>query len=134
MMKPIKRAALVLIVFGLLLIPCQTFADANLDEWNGRWSMNHDGHVGTLLISDSKRDCGGPAWCSMVLRYIDSEGVSFSGNIDRIDDQGQHMVFYLNFPDNRQKFDAYIFSWDKTKLAGTTYWSGRTFGFYAVKR
>jgi len=96
--------------------------------------MNHDGHVGTLLISDSKLDCGGPAWCSMAVRYIDSERVAFSGRIDQIEDKNQHMVFYINFPGNRQRFDGYIFSWDKSKLAGTTYWGGRTFGFYAEKR
>ena len=43
------------------------------------------------------------------------------------------MRFYINFPNNKQVFDAYLFSWDKTKLAGTTYWHGRTFGFYVIK-
>jgi hypothetical protein len=43
------------------------------------------------------------------------------------------MVFYIDFPDNRQKFDAYLFSWDKSKMAGTTYWGGRPFGFFATK-
>ncbi|PYS65649.1 MAG: hypothetical protein DMF76_02100 [Acidobacteria bacterium] len=134
MEKLMKKAAMTLTILGLLLIPLASLADANLNEWVGRWSMNHDGHVGTLIISDSKMDCGGPAWCSLTLRYIDSEGASFSGNIDRIDDRWQHMVFFINFRDNRQKFDAYIFSWDKSKLAGTTYWGGRTFGLYAIKR
>lgn len=134
MMKFLRKTAIALIVCGMLFLPGRTLADATLEEWYGSWSMNHDGHVGTLIISDSKLDCGGPAWCSMVVRYVDSDGASFSGNIDRVDDRWQHMVFYLNFPDNRQKFDAYIFSWDKSKLAGTTYWGGRTFGLYAIKR
>lgn len=133
-MKRFKLAVSALAILGLLLVPHQTHADASLDEWIGTWSMNHDGHVGTLLISDSQMDCGGPAWCSMALRYIDSEGVTFSGRIDQVVDKYQHMVFYINFPGNRQRFDAYIFSWDKSKMAGTTYWGGRTFGLYAIKR
>jgi hypothetical protein len=44
------------------------------------------------------------------------------------------MVFYVDFQGNPQKFDGYLFSWDKTKIAGITYWGGRTFGFYAVKK
>jgi hypothetical protein len=70
-MKRFKQAIIVLAILGLLLIPHQALGDANLDEWIGTWSMNHDGHVGTLIISDSKVDCAGPAWCSMALRYID---------------------------------------------------------------
>ena len=44
------------------------------------------------------------------------------------------MIFSLNFPNNTQKFDAYLFSWDKRKIAGVTYWGGRTFGFFALKK
>jgi hypothetical protein len=96
--------------------------------------MNHDGHVGTLMITDTKADCASPVWCDMAVRYTDSQGTTYSGKIDSIDDRLQHMAFSINFPRNTQKFDARIFSWDKKKLAGTTYWGGRTFGFYALKR
>ena len=95
--------------------------------------MNHDGFAGTLNIMDTKVDCAGPLWCDMAINYVDNKGVRHSGRIERIDSKGQHMVFYINFPGNPQKFDAYIFSWDKGKLAGTTYWGGSTFGFYATK-
>ena len=118
----------------LLFLPATTFADANKEEWFGTWAMNHDGFAGTLTISDTKVDCAGPLWCDMAVRYVDSKGVKFTGRIERIDSKGQHMVFYINFPGNTQKFDAFIFSWDKGKLAGTTYWGGSTFGFLANKR
>jgi hypothetical protein len=95
--------------------------------------MNHDGFAGTLTISDTKADCAGPLWCDMAISYVDNKGVRHIGRIERIDSKGQHLVFYLNFPGNRQKFDAFIFSWDKRKLAGTTYWGGSTFGFFATK-
>lgn len=116
-----------------LLLPANVLADAKKTEWFGIWAMNHDGLAGTLRITDSKVDCATSDWCDMVINYVDNKGVSHSGSIEKIDGKGQHMVFSINFPGNRQKFDAYIFSWDKRKMAGTTYWGGRTFGFYATK-
>jgi hypothetical protein len=129
-----KTTIVVLGLLGLLLLPANLFADATKREWFGEWAMNHDGHAGTLRIADSKVDCATSAWCDMTVSYVDDKGVRHAGTIEKIDGSGQHMVFYLNLPGNRQKFDAYIFSWDKEKLAGTTYWGGRTFGFYAIKK
>jgi len=68
------------------------------------------------------------------ISYVDNKGVRHTGSIEKIDGKLQHMRFYINFPGNKQKFDAYIFSWDKFKMAGTTYWKTRTFGFYATKK
>ena len=118
----------------LVVLPAKSFADATKEEWYGNWSMNHDGFAGTLTISDTKADCGGPLWCDMAVSYLDNKNVRHNGRIERIDNNGQHMVFYIDFSGTMQKFDAYIFSWDKGKLAGTTYWGGRTFGFYANKK
>lgn len=118
----------------LLALPSALLGDAQKHEWFGEWSMNHDGHTGTLHISDSKVDCATSVWCDMVIRYTDSQGRTHRGRIERLDDRLQHMTFSISFPGNTQKFDAYIFSWDKAKIAGRTYWGGRTFGFYAVKR
>jgi hypothetical protein len=109
-------------------------ADAQVNEWIGKWDMNHDGWRGTLVISDSKVDCATSPWCHLVLRYIDAKGQQISGKIGKIDQKFQHMTFYLNFPNNTQKFDAYLFSWDKQKMAGITYWGGRTFGLFAAKK
>jgi hypothetical protein len=129
-----KSTVMTLTLISLLLLPANLLADAEKREWFGNWSMNHDGFAGTLRVSDLKVDCASSAWCDMAINYVDNTGVNHRGSIEKIDDNGQHMVFYINFPGNRQKFDAYIFSWDKQKLAGTTYWGGRTFGFYATKR
>jgi hypothetical protein len=128
-----KTVIITLTLIGLLLLPANLFADAAKAEWFGDWTMNHDGMSGKLRIFDTKADCASSLWCDMGISYTDSKGVKRTGTIEKIDDKGQHMVFYINFPNNRQKFDAYIFSWDKFKLAGTTYWGGRTFGFYATK-
>ncbi len=129
-----KQSCVILMAIVTLFFPITAFADAEINEWIGTYDMNHDGWVGTLSISDSKMDCATTKWCSLVLSYIDSKGVKHSGKIEKIDQKWQHMVFYINFPGNNQKFDAYLFSWDKAKIAGTTYWSGRTFGFYAVNK
>ena len=129
-----KITVITLTLAFLLVLPAESFADATKQEWYGSWSMNHDGFAGTLTITDTKVDCAGPLWCDMAISYRDNKGVKHNGRIERIDSNGQHMVFYINFPGSRQKFDAFIFSWDKGKLAGTTYWGGRTFGFYATKR
>jgi hypothetical protein len=129
-----KTTIMILTLTTLLLFPANLLADAEKRDWFGDWSMNHDGFAGTLRIAETKADCASSAWCDMAISYVDNKGVRQAGRIERIDQQGQHMVFYINFPGNRQKFDAYIFSWDKQKLAGTTYWGGRTFGFYATRR
>ena len=128
-----RTTAITLTLAFLLLLPANTFADANKEDWFGTWTMNHDGFAGTLIIRDIPADCAGPLWCDMAISYLDKNRVRHSGRIERIDSKGQHMVFYLNFPGNRQKFDAFIFSWDKRKFAGTTYWGGSTFGFFATK-
>jgi hypothetical protein len=124
-------AALVIV---LLLAPVHVAADAQIGEWIGEYAMNHDGHQGTLRIEDSKRRCRVPAWCHLVISYLDTNGARFRVNIRIIDQAFQHMVFDIAFPGNVQRFDAYLMSWDKTRMAGTTRWQGRTFGFYAIRR
>ncbi|MFO0793845.1 MAG: hypothetical protein U0586_07260 [Candidatus Brocadiaceae bacterium] len=129
-----KNLAILSIVCLLSLLPLSAWADVKIHEWYGQYDMNHDGWRGILVIGDSKRDCAAPPWCSMTLSYTDSKGARHQARIERLDDNLQHMVFYVDFQGNQQKFDAYLFSWDKTRIAGTTYWGGRTFGFYAVKK
>jgi hypothetical protein len=139
MKKALKTAAAIpVLLLGTTVWTGQSFADAQLFEWIGEWNMNLDGRVGTLEIVDSKRDCVSPPWCSLVLRFTDSGGTSYSGSITNVFDRWQHMVFMLSLPGGiRQVFNAYLFSWDKNKLAGTTIspTSGnRTFGFYALRK
>ncbi|MCK5728750.1 MAG: hypothetical protein KAG10_00425 [Methylococcales bacterium] len=117
----------------MLCIPLHASADTKSWEWLGEYTMNHDGWIGTLSIRENKADCMTSSWCSMAIHYKTSKGEHYQGRIEKINEKGQHMVFHLNFPNNTQKFDAYLFSWDKNKMAGITYWGGRKFGFYATK-
>jgi hypothetical protein len=127
-----KTSTAILIV--LLAIPTCARADAQIGEWIGEYAMNHDGFEGTLRIQDTKRDCTAPAWCHLVASYVDKDGVTRPVTIRLIDQAWQHMIFYVSFPGNLQRFDGYLMSWDKNRVAGTTVWEGRTFGFFAVKR
>jgi hypothetical protein len=121
-------------LFVLLVVPTFARADAQIAEWFGEYAMNHDGFQGTLRIQDSKRDCATPAWCHLLASYVDKDGVTRPVSIRMMDQAWQHMVFYIAFPGNTQRFDGYLMSWDKSRVAGTTVWEGRTFGFFAVKR
>src|SRR5688572_20131189 len=128
----LRLAAAVAGVLLLAALPIK--ADARIDDWVGEYAMNHDGFQGTLRIQDSKRDCAAPAWCHLVISYIDAKGVRIPAAIRTIDQAFQHMLFDIAFQGNRQPFHGYLMSWDKSRMAGTTAWQGRTFGFYAVKR
>jgi hypothetical protein len=127
------RLATALLVM-LLAIPLRAGADAQINEWIGDYAMNHDGFQGTLRIGDARVDCAAPAWCRLTASYIDSNGTPLRATIRFMDQAWQHMVLYIAFPNNMQRFDAYLMSWDKNRIAGTTTWQGRTFGFYAFKR
>jgi hypothetical protein len=127
-----RRFIVLFVLMIAVFAPRPTFADAVVRDWLGEYAMNLDGHQGQLQINDSKQDCVGTPWCAFRLSYVGREG-PVRGGIERIDDRFQHMVFVLQFPGNTQRFHAYLMSWDKTKIAGTTSSGGRTFGFYAVK-
>lgn len=90
-------------------------------EWRGMYQMNHDGWVGKLHITLDD------------VTYTNQNGQQFPGSLVLWNQGGQHMRFNIRFPGNTQTFDAYMFSWDKKKMAGITYWGGQIFGFYAFK-
>ena len=118
----------------LVALPVRVRADAQVNEWIGKWTFSLDGRPGVFEVIELKADCASSPWCNYVLHYTDSQGKQFAGTINKIDNKNQHMNFTIKFDgNNNQKFDAYLFSWDKNKLAGTTVWGGRTFGFFATK-
>ncbi|HXV08341.1 MAG TPA: hypothetical protein VD791_09950 [Burkholderiales bacterium] len=112
----------------------QPAAALTVRDWLGTYTMNHDGWRGTLTISESKADCASPAWCALVLRYVDADGNARGGRIERMDERRQQMTFTISFPRNRQRFDAYLFSHEPGKMAGVTFWQGKTFGFFAERK
>jgi hypothetical protein len=112
----------------------QPAAALGLHDWLGTYAMNHDGWQGTLTISESKAECAAPKWCALVLQYVDAQGNARRARIERMDDRLQQMTFTIAFPDNRQRFDAFLFSHDPGKMAGVTVWQGKRFGFFAQRK
>jgi hypothetical protein len=133
MLRSRFERALALMTCVFLLFPLLLFADADRQDWIGEYAMNHDGHPGTLRIVPSRRKCRSMPCPGLEVQYVDDHGAAYSGTVDVLDENGQHVAFTVEFPGNPQVFNVYIFSFDKTKLAGTTVWGGRTFGVLATK-
>jgi hypothetical protein len=130
-----RLRALAAVVVALPLFCTATArADAEVADWFGRYEMNHDGHVGQLVLLRQSLD-GEEPWKRWVIRYRDAgETRWLEGKVTYISQKNQRMEFEIEFgKGDVRKFDAYIFSWDKTKMAGTERYRDRTFGFYAFK-
>lgn len=116
-----------------VLCPIALLADVSMADWPGVYTMNHDGHVGTLTITNVGAPCTASQMCRLQISYKDSNGQAVPGRITQVDPNYQHIVFFILFPGNSQRFDAYLFNWDKTRMAGTTVWQGQTFGMFATR-
>lgn len=110
------------------------FAQIQKQDWIGKFAMNHDGWQGTLVIEEMKADCASSPWCDLNISYTDASGNKLRAEITRFSQDWQSIDFQVRFPQQLQKFKGYIFSRDKSMLAGTTVWINRTFGFYAKKQ
>jgi hypothetical protein len=121
------------ILVCLLLCPCPLFAAIGRQDWVGSYQMNHDGHVGTLSVSVSMMKCAKLPCPGLAVQYRDEHGTSYGGTVNALDDEGQHMAFTIAFPGAPQRFDVYLFSFDKSRMAGTTVWGGRVFGVMGTK-
>jgi len=119
--------------FLLLLISPLLHADANPQDWIGTYALNYDGHPCTLRIFHSKKCKKGEPCTVLAASYTDEGGTTSPVFVDALDDEGRHMSFAVEVAGNRQVFHVYIFSLDKTKLAGTATSGGRTLGVFAEK-
>src|SRR5205814_7240147 len=61
------------VVALLLALPSSARADAELPEWFGKWEMNHDGNLGTLLIKNDVTT-GNQPWKNWTLLYTYKDG------------------------------------------------------------
>jgi hypothetical protein len=126
-------AARYFVLFASIIV-ASTVNAIEINDWLGTYDMDHDGWRGTLIISETKFECARPAWCSLALSYRDSQGNDRSARIEKMDARLQQMTFVIAFPGNRQRFTGYLFSHSPGKIAGVTYWSGKTFGFFATRK
>lgn len=117
----------------------------------GTWDMDHDGWKGVLVINriwnsrvEKVGSCGYPVW-SLSGTYTSQDGKKYEmtgkiGGRDTNDHnsgckRADHKVtFTVAFPNNNQEFNGYITTWTMNIMSGYTWWSNRTFGWYAKKR
>ena len=88
--------------------------------------MSDDGWRGRLILRGSAG------------QYTASDGKPFDVKVAYISEN--RILFYiLKLGDENadgtggQKFDGYLMTQTRDAIAGTTWWSGRAFGFYAIK-
>lgn len=133
MRRLVCAAALAFAVASLPLAPAS--AQIRADDFAGTYSMSHDGWPGTLYLGGGRADCARPLCQS---RYTDGDGRHYPVKVTT---SGHRVTFYvvgLGGQDadrsGGQKFVGYLMTRTKDAIAGTTWWEGRPFGFYATKR
>jgi hypothetical protein len=101
------------------------------EMWAGDWTLYNSSapYTNTLRIRETKADCAGPPWCSLAISLKrDTDGKTWSGRIEKMDDLFRHMVFYIGPTKN----DVQIFVY-RNKMAGQRY-GPRPSYFYAIKK
>ena len=127
-MKRIAYAATLALTIASFHLPAS--AQIRPQDFAGTYSMSHDGWRGTLFLSDGKADCPQPLCRS---RYTDSNGRHFPV---RVATSGHQITFHVARlgGGNGQRFVGHLMTQTKDAIAGTTWWNGQPFGFYATKR
>lgn len=132
-MKRVVYAAILFIAAAALYLPAS--AQIRPSEFAGTYSMSHDGWRGTLYLGDGKADCPRPLCQST---YTDSNGNRYPVKVTT---SGNQITFYVvglggqNADRSRgQKFLGHLMTQTKDAIAGTTWWNGQPFGFYAIKK
>jgi Papain family cysteine protease len=105
--------------------PSNTF---DINEWKGKWFMNHDGWHGTLQINSIIPNI--PLGISAVSgTYLtnDNKLLQISGLIPN--SCTHQLTFNIPFDsNNNQRFDLMHHTWEKGVFSGVTYWGGNTYG------
>lgn len=99
--------------------------------WLGRWHMDHDGWRGTLVI----RRWAAESAPTKLGNYYRSDGACYDVNGFMAEDGLQASFTVAPSPGRKppgvmdgQRFDAYVFSWDRVHAAGMTTWNNIPFG------
>lgn len=132
-MKRILPMAMLLIAVASFCLSAS--AQIRPSDFAGTYSMSHDGWRGTLYLGDGKADCPRPLCQS---NYTDNDGRKYSVKVTT---SGSQITFYIvrlggqnTDGSGGQKFLGHLMTQTKDAIAGTTWWEGRPFGFYAIKK
>ena len=133
MKRLVLAAALAVAAASLSLLDAS--AQVRPSDFAGTYSMSHDGWRGTLYLGDGRADCARPLCMS---RYTDSNGRNFPVKVTT---SGHQITFYVvgmggqnTDGSGGQKFTGHLMTQTKDAIAGTTWWNGHPFGFYATRR
>ncbi|UCF89916.1 MAG: hypothetical protein JSW39_16625 [Desulfobacterales bacterium] len=131
-----KLSICVFLTTASLLFPANIIFAANSPSmWVGEWTLytNTAPYYDSLIISETKADCAGSPWCSLVLTYVRGyDGKRIRGRIENMGDIFRNMVFSVN----GVKYDGHIFV-HRTKMAGSISYPNAHVPkkvFYAIKR
>jgi hypothetical protein len=126
----------VFLTIASLLFPINIIFAANSPNmWVGEWTLytNSAPQSSRLIISETKADCAGSPWCSLVLTFVRGyDGKRIRGRIENMDDRFRHMVFSVN----RVKYDVHIFV-HRNKMAGSISYPSANVSkkvFYAIQK
>lgn len=96
-------------------------------DFTGTWKVNADGRwLGTWdLTVDEKGNVSG--------EYLSDDTQSSYKVIGKVDAIPHRMALVVELVNADQDYEAYLWTTDKSTIAGTTTLADRTFGFYAVR-
>ena len=132
-MKRVVYTTILAVTLASFHLPAS--AQVRPHDFAGTYSMSHDGWRGTLYLGDGKADCPRPLCQST---YTDGNGRRFPVKVTTSAHQITFYVVGLGGQNadgsGGQKFQGHLMTQTKNAVAGTTWWDGRPFGFYAIKR
>jgi hypothetical protein len=97
----------------------------------GRWEMNHDGWQGELILDDLQVPWQTSPTIPISGTYTPSGGAAVLVNGELSYSNPREISFDIEFSGGAQRFHGYLLSHEQGILAGTTEWSGTSFGFVA---
>lgn len=109
----------------------QAAGDIPKQDFYGTWKMVHDGWEGTLILK-----AGGAA------KVLSGQYKGADGRIHTVTGtaEGHKVSFQVDFNDSNsftsqdQTFSGYLFTQGRSGMAGTTTWSGTSYGWSASKQ
>jgi hypothetical protein len=101
------------------------------DGWTGQLLLRPDGMGNSTLTVSGEGIARNVRYELLLQPQTSFEGIAGPGS--STGSWGNHrIVFIVDFPGNKQRFDGYWLTQSGDGLAGVTWWGGTPFGFYAA--